>query len=240
MSMRSHYERFEPVPESTRALRRAVSRTVDEWGLADINDQAVLGASELANNAILHTRDAFQLALRPTNNGLRIEIIDRRLDLIPIAVPTTGTALSVTEQGTTGRGLQIVDAIAERWGYSTSQTFKCVWLELAGGELGDRAGPVVVQGYRPHRDPSSLSFRLLDLPVRTAVASGVHVDELVRELELTASSAVGPADREDLYNLLDATAPGRLTGRYAALDAAAQSRMRFDMTVELSIETLGM
>src|SRR5262245_14440605 len=238
MSMRSHYERFEPVPESTRALRRAVSRTVDEWGLADINDQAVLGASELANNAILHTRDAFQLALRPTNNGLRIEIIDRRLDLIPIAVPTTGTAVSVTEQGTTGRGLQIVDAIADRWGYSTSQRFKCVWLELADGEAGDHAGPVVVEGYRARRDPSSLSFHLLDLPVRTAVASGVHVDELVRDVEMTSSNAVTAADRDVLYELLDETAPGRLAGRYAALDAAAQNKARFDMAVELSMETL--
>src|SRR5262249_44455054 len=105
-------------------------------------------------------------------------------------------------------------------------------------EAGDHAGPVVVEGYRARRDPSSLSFRLLDLPVRTAVASGVHVDELVRDVEMTSSSAVTPADREVLHNLLDVTAPGRLAGRYAALDAAAQNRTRFDMSVELSIETL--
>src|SRR4051812_44230826 len=95
-----HHEHFEAIPESTGAVRRAVSAALTEWGCDGLADDAVLGASELASNAVLHARGSFELAMRPINAGVRIEIIDRRPDLIPIPVPTVGSATDVTGQST--------------------------------------------------------------------------------------------------------------------------------------------
>src|SRR5690242_20450898 len=165
-----HHQHFDAVPESTRAVRRAVSHVLAEWGRERVADDAVLGASELASNAVLHARGAFELAMRPIGTGVRIEIIDQRPDLVPLPVPTTGSATGVTAQGTTGRGLQIVAAVASRWGFNTSQAFKAVWLEVADERAPRVAGPIIENGYRAIVAGDARAFHLRSLPVRAAVA----------------------------------------------------------------------
>ena len=224
--------------ESTRAVRRSVSDVLSAWECDTIVADAMLGASELATNAVLHARGDFELAMRPVEHGARIEIIDHRPDLEPLPVPTTGTATAVTSQGTTGRGLQIVAAIARRWGFATSQEYKSVWLELVHGVDGAPTAPVVERGYRARVDPGARTFEFLSLPVRAAVASGVHVDDLVRELQLAPSTRLPAGDVARLYELLDASAPGRLHGRHFALDAAARGQDRCDMRVALTPDAL--
>lgn len=233
-----HHQHFDAVPESTRAVRRAVSDLVTAWDREQVADDAVLGASELASNAVLHARGAFELAMRPINAGVRIEIIDQRPDLVPIPVPTTGSATGVTTQGTTGRGLQIVAAVASRWGFNTSQAFKAVWLEVADEVAPRVTEPIVENGYQATIEGDALAFDLRSLPVRAAVASGVQVDDLVRELQLSAPGSVRPDEVAELNGLLDTSAAARLLGRHAALEAAARNLDRFDLRVELSAATM--
>ena len=237
-SGRAHHQYFEATPASTRAVRHTVAEMLESWGCDELTGEAILGASELATNAILHAREDFELAMRPIPGGIRIEIIDRRPDLVPIPVPTVGTATEVTEQGSTGRDLQIVAAIASRWGFNTSQTAKAVWMELWGDAPPEPGAPVVELGYQAAVDADARTFTLLSLPVRAAVASGGHVDDLVRELQLAAAPPAAPEERAHLNALLDKSAPARLHGRHAALDAAARGEDRFDLTVSLSLEAL--
>jgi anti-sigma regulatory factor (Ser/Thr protein kinase) len=237
-SSAAHHQHFDPTPDSTRAVRHAVADRLPAWGLDELADDAVLCASELASNAVLHARDGFELVMRPIHGGVRVEIIDRRPDLVPMAVPTVGTATSVTSQGTTGRGLQIVSALASRWGFNTSSAFKAVWFELIDEPVSQAASPVVELGFLPADDPDAREFHLLSLPVRAAAASGVQVDDLVRELQLWAPGSAQTDDLAKLDALLDASAPARLLGRHAALDAAARGLERFDLRVALSATTL--
>jgi anti-sigma regulatory factor (Ser/Thr protein kinase) len=234
----SHHEHFDAVPQSARHVRRVVDHVLSEWGRDDVAYQAVLGASELASNAVLHARNSFELVMRPIEGGARIEIVDRRPDLVPLPVPVTGAATHVTAEGTTGRGLQIVASVANRWGFNSSQAHKAVWLEVTADAPETASAPVVEIGYRPAPDAHARRYRLLSMPVRAAVASGVHVEDVVRELQLSAPAAVTTAEREQLYGLLDASAPARLLGRHAALGAAARGLDRFDMDVALSAEAL--
>ena len=225
-------------------MRRVVTELLHSWGRDDLSETASLCATELAANAILHTREPFDVAIRRWPGGVRVEVIDGRPTELPIPVPTSGSAVDITAAGTTGRGLQIVASLSRRWGFSTSETAKSVWSEIAedAGEACDP--PVVVLGKPPVSDSEPpahpITLRLIDLPVRAAVASGVQVDELVRGLQLGAHS--DPVDTkwlEELYPLLDLSAALRLAGRHAALHAAAQSLARFDLQLHTGAEALG-
>src|SRR3546814_2325247 len=107
------------VCSSDLPIRRLVSDALARWNCDALVDDAVLCASELASNAVLHTRVPFELAIGKIHDGVRIEVTDQRPQELPALVPSTGLAADITSQGTTGRGLQIISSIAERWGVTT-------------------------------------------------------------------------------------------------------------------------
>ncbi|MCQ0024978.1 ATP-binding protein [Streptomyces somaliensis DSM 40738] len=88
--------------------------------------------AELAANAALHGRVRgrdFRLALRlDTATGtLRIAVSDARGDRLPVLV----TAPLPEENAESGRGLLLVDALADRWGTEPyPPAGKTVWAEL--------------------------------------------------------------------------------------------------------------
>jgi anti-sigma regulatory factor (Ser/Thr protein kinase) len=226
-------------PESSRVVRRTVSDALSSWECPELVPDAVLGAAELASNAILHVGTPFELVVRRLSAGARIEIVDRRPDLVPAAVPATGNARALTARGTTGRGLQIVASLASRWGYTTSATSKSVWMELTQSTSREPTEPVVVEGHRAPSDPSAGPFHFESLPVRAAVGSGVHVEELIREIQLASrTEVIDAAEWEQLHTLLELSAPARLLGRHAAFSAAAQDLPRFSLDVRLAPEAI--
>jgi anti-sigma regulatory factor (Ser/Thr protein kinase) len=237
----AYHGHFEPRPESGRVVRRALTHALADWGLDGFADDATLCASELAANAVLHAASPFEVVARPVGDGVRVEIVDRHPELVPTVVPRTGTARLITARGTTGRGLQLVAALAHRWGYTTSQASKSVWFELGAPARPEPTDPIVVDGYVPEIDPTARQFHLESLPVRAAVASGVHVEELVREIQLPGP-AVATHDEvaRELADLLRVSAPARLLGRHAAFSAAARNERRFTLDVRLSREHLSM
>ncbi|WP_372445134.1 ATP-binding protein [Streptomyces verrucosisporus] len=92
--------------------------------------------AELAGNAVLHGRVPgrdFRLGLRVTGDGgdvggvtLRIEVSDARGDRLPAA-----PGPSAPEDAEGGRGLLLVEALADRWGVeSWPPPRKTVWAEL--------------------------------------------------------------------------------------------------------------
>jgi hypothetical protein len=211
-----------------------VSDALHAWGCEALTQDATLGAAELASNAILHAASPYELAIRRVDSGARIEVIDHRPDLVPTVVPATGTARALTDRGTTGRGLRMVATVASRWGYTTSAEFKSVWMEITEAGATELTAPIVVEGHREARDPSARGYHLDSMPVRAAVASGIHVEELIREIQLaTRTTALDPVHTAELSRLLDVSAPARLLGRHAAFSAAARNESRFTLDVSL-------
>ena len=236
----TYHRQLDGTPASSAVVRQAVRDSLTEWGCEELLQDAVLAASELSSNAILHTASPYELAIRRVVGGVWLEIIDRRPDLVPGVVPTAGTAEAITARGTTGRGLQIVAVLASRWGYTTSADSKSVWLEITEPVSAEAAKPIMVEGYHQPEDPDATQFRLLSLPVRAAVASGIHVEELVRDVQLVRATAAIDAGRASaLRELLDASASVRLLGRHAAFRAAAQNQQRFSLDVRLSPSSMG-
>ncbi|HWG75041.1 MAG TPA: ATP-binding protein [Acidimicrobiales bacterium] len=109
-------------PRDAMTARHFVRDTLSGWGATDHEDSAVLLVSELVANASLHAKTEVSVCLRRGPGKLRIEVGDRssRSPMIRKYGP----------QATTGRGLALVIALAQRWGVQTVGTGKAVWVEL--------------------------------------------------------------------------------------------------------------
>jgi hypothetical protein len=209
------------------------------WGCDGLVEDAVLAAAELASNVILHAGGDFELVVRPVHAGARIEIIDRRPDLVPTAVLVAGNARALRSESTIGRGLQIVATLASRWGYTTSALSKSVWIEVTEPISTEPTEPIVVEGHHETTDPAARIFHFESMPVRAAVSSGIHVEELIREIQLSGpAAAIDEAESAALRELLDLSAPARLLGRHAAFSAAAKDHRRFSIDVRMSPEAI--
>ncbi len=98
--------------------------------------------AELANNASTHGRVPgrdFRVAMYVTGDTLRLEVTDTRDDRIPRHQPPI-------DDGESGRGLALVEALTERWGVAFGPTpRKTVWAEI-GLRLDRLAGNGVPAG----------------------------------------------------------------------------------------------
>lgn len=109
---------------SARHIRRIVRSFLDEWELADLSDAVELATTELVANVVRHVPDrrCTFLLLRQTA-GVRVEVADGVPDL-----PATPREASLEAEG--GRGLLLVDAVADKWGVSPwPGGGKTVWFE---------------------------------------------------------------------------------------------------------------
>ncbi len=228
--------RLEPELASAGRARRLVGDAVAAWDLLELAADATLCMTELAANAVLHCRRPFTATVRRTSDGVIVEVIDACPAVLPVSVPASGSAVDLTTASATGRGLRIISTVAQRWGVASSQHTKSVWAELSTGLGVGRAEPVLELAHVLPRADHAVSLRFRSLPVRAAVASGIHVDDLVRKIQLRALHG-GPS-AEQLFGLLDRSAPVRLGGRHGALGAAGEGRRRFDLDLTATLEAL--
>jgi anti-sigma regulatory factor (Ser/Thr protein kinase) len=90
---------------------------------------AVLLVSELVTNAIRYGRPPIQLRAFRHGPGLRVEVTDgERRAPVTAGRPTDGANRSDIPEG--GRGLLLVEGLADRWGWSAMTRGKVVWFEL--------------------------------------------------------------------------------------------------------------
>ncbi|MFI5530496.1 ATP-binding protein [Kitasatospora sp. NPDC051853] len=105
------------------AVRRRLRAALDLWGVPELADTAELLTSELVTNALLHTeRGAVLDAVLSPEQRLRIEVQDGTTRL-----PGRRAA---SETATSGRGLQLVEALADDWGVQLRGDGKVTWFEL--------------------------------------------------------------------------------------------------------------
>lgn len=96
--------------------------------LRDGEDDIELVASELVANVVVHTEDGGRLQAWD-NDPLRLEVDDTS-QAIPVINPEPGR--------TGGRGLHIVDELADTWGVRPTNTGKTVWAQLPRAPVDDR------------------------------------------------------------------------------------------------------
>ncbi|MFE7550014.1 ATP-binding protein [Streptomyces gardneri] len=117
-----------PTPRGARLARLLAAEWMRDhevpYGVTEAATQVV---AELATNAATHGRVAgrsFRLALLPQPDVLRIEVTDTRGEDLPGLQPPC-------PKGDSGRGLLLVEALADRWGVGLGPVpRKTVWAEL--------------------------------------------------------------------------------------------------------------
>ncbi|MFB7605905.1 ATP-binding protein [Streptomyces gardneri] len=117
-----------PTPRGARLARLLAAEWMRDhevpYGVTETATQVV---AELATNAATHGRVAgrsFRLALLSQPDVLRIEVTDTRGEDLPVLQPPC-------PEGDSGRGLLLVEALADRWGVGLGPVpRKTVWAEL--------------------------------------------------------------------------------------------------------------
>ncbi|MET8226090.1 SpoIIE family protein phosphatase [Streptomyces sp. NPDC005301] len=96
-----------------KATRKFVHDQLGSWGLQDMADAVELAASEIVTNALIHAGSDVDVRLRAFADHLRLEVRDSD------ANPPIPSPLSMAEdeipEAEHGRGLLIVDAVADEW-----------------------------------------------------------------------------------------------------------------------------
>ncbi|GAQ66919.1 ATP-binding protein [Streptomyces sp. XM4193] len=130
------YSQTFPCEPSTAELGRELVRDVlGVWHLDGLADRAALIITELIANASRHTPcTEIRLTVgRPSATRLRVGVVDRE----PSRLPVLSQAADDDESG---RGLLLVDAVADRWGYDLHGSGRRPWGKEVWAELRTEAG----------------------------------------------------------------------------------------------------
>ncbi|WP_437036224.1 ATP-binding protein [Streptomyces sp. enrichment culture] len=109
------------VPEARRALRELLSH----WGGPGQSEVAELLTSELVTNALVHTEEGAVLTATVGPRALRVEVRD-----FAGRGPRPRPRPPQREESTNGRGLVLVESLADDWGVRPCGAGKSVWFEL--------------------------------------------------------------------------------------------------------------
>ena len=114
---------FPSVAPSAASARRFVAAALRRWECSDdFIELVLLLTSELVTNAYRHAGTETRVSVRLDGDCARVEVRDvgrGEPELRPLDADRTD-----------GRGLQIVDALADRWGYHSNAGGTAVWFEL--------------------------------------------------------------------------------------------------------------
>ena len=110
-----------PRPDSPARARRCVEQALVERCPRPLVDAAALLATELVTNAVRHAHTDMTLVIDTSRDGVRLEVCDGSPAMPAMRQPSSGA---------NGRGLVLVDRIAEAWGADRREDGKSVWVEL--------------------------------------------------------------------------------------------------------------
>jgi anti-sigma regulatory factor (Ser/Thr protein kinase) len=133
--------RFGPTLEAPRLARDFVAGLLDRWELSELADNATLLTSELVTNAVVHAGEAPSLVVAVADGSLEIGVSDldprvpRRAGSHDFVLPADGNLMLVREGG---RGIPLVDHLADEWGVAADEPGKQVWFRLEAADWSYR------------------------------------------------------------------------------------------------------
>jgi PAS domain S-box-containing protein len=111
-----------PQPRSAGTARATVRDTLARWGHQDLADTACLLVTEILTNAIRHARCPIRMHLSRAAEEVIVEITDDSPEFPQPRLPS--------DDDEDGRGLLLVDALADGWGARPAVPGKTVWFTL--------------------------------------------------------------------------------------------------------------
>ncbi|WP_051451688.1 ATP-binding protein [Actinospica robiniae] len=125
-TVRTAMFRFDPVPESAGKARRSARTVLSTWGLQALCEDVDLVVSELITNALLHTGlgpggapTPVRLELELDGDALTCRVVD--------SSPLPPQPEEADHDAESGRGLILVEALADAWDWEDLPEGKAVW-----------------------------------------------------------------------------------------------------------------
>src|SRR5258707_246526 len=118
VTVRMFTQRLSPTPRGARLARHLALNQLHAWGIphgSDASDAIAVIVAELAANAVTHGRVPgrdFELRLSLVTGSVRVEVTDTRSGPLPPGPGAVRESLPLSESG---RGLVLVEAMADRW-----------------------------------------------------------------------------------------------------------------------------
>ena len=228
-------------------VRAFVAEELERLDRAALIDDAVLVASELASNAMLHAGGITAVGVTPQGDAVRLEVHDRTR--VPPVMARQST------EAMTGRGLQLVAAISKEWGAEPTEEGKVVWAELSASHATSSFEPDDLlelwddDGWFDSEVPVARhSVTLGEVPTSLLLSAKAHVDNLVREFTLAARGAESNMSAEvpaHLASLIETVvtrfSEARQSIKRQALAAASQglSHVRLELDLPVSAADAG-
>lgn len=147
---------FKRSPDAVRDARRFVASSIRAHATPDdtalggtVLDDSVLVASELVTNSVEHAHDASGVWVRVLVGGgvVRLEVWDDGRAGIP------HIRSGENDFAECGRGFQLVNELAWRWGFWRSPGRTCCWAEIAGSAVVPASAAAIA------REPAALTAR---------------------------------------------------------------------------------
>lgn len=113
--------RFPARPASVARARRFVVASVGSDD-PDLDSRLAALVSELATNSIRHARSPFDVEVRRDDHTVKVSVKD--------GSPEMPKRRAHDPVDPTGRGLVVVEALADRWGFNPEGAGKAVWFEI--------------------------------------------------------------------------------------------------------------
>jgi anti-sigma regulatory factor (Ser/Thr protein kinase) len=153
---------FPADPLSVPAARRFATDALGEVPL-DVRQSVELMVSELATNGIRHGQTSFELVVEQRADEIRVAITDQGGGTPTMRFPGPDEP--------TGRGLQIVEMLSERWGVERRRdSGKTVWFTLSAGAVGREDDEMAARRFPsrgqagPSADPTPGTFLMSYAP----------------------------------------------------------------------------
>jgi anti-anti-sigma regulatory factor len=115
------YDDLLPVAGAARRARELVTEACVRWDLPEFVGPACIIVSELVNNAVEHASTMLRVRVSLRPRYVQVAVTDGS-----VAPPVMGRA----EPDAGGRGLRLVDAVADSWGHLAIGEGKVVWAAL--------------------------------------------------------------------------------------------------------------
>ncbi|WP_380169408.1 ATP-binding protein [Jannaschia sp. R86511] len=111
-----------PQALSAREARRWVTERISAYGLEPLCDAVELLTVEVVTNALLHAGTQVRVMVERKGPGVQVDVHDGSL------VPPHRQHFSRT--ATTGRGVGLLDDLADEWGWRPEADGKTVWFRV--------------------------------------------------------------------------------------------------------------
>lgn len=166
---------FDADPRNVSRARSVLREALSDSGAEHLVESATVALSEVITNAFVHVGTEVRLQVWATADAVRVEVEDGAAHL-PARRHYAATA-------GTGRGLQLVEELTDRWGAAVRSTGKAVWFEIgvAGAippsdSMGHPAYDVAEEA-----EVATCEVTLRHVPMLMHVAWQEHAATLLRE-----------------------------------------------------------